>query len=122
MTEPMRDALKLQTEAAAVGFDWNDLAGVWDKLQEEIAELREANSVSHRTEEVGDLLFMIVNLSRHIGVDPMAALHLANAKFTRRFAYVMEHARDLPPVGDPRRLDLMESHWQRAKAIERGAG
>jgi uncharacterized protein YabN with tetrapyrrole methylase and pyrophosphatase domain len=117
----MRDALRLQIEAAAVGFDWNNLAGVWDKLHEEIGELQQAATPPERTEEVGDLLFMIVNLSRHLGVDPIAALHLANAKFTRRFAYVMEHARDLPPIGDPRRLDLMETQWQRAKAIERGA-
>ena len=120
MTEPMRDALRIQNEAAAVGFDWNSLADVWDKLHEEIGEVQEADTGAHRTEEIGDLLFMIVNLARHLGVDPIAALHLANAKFTRRFAYVMEHARDLPPLGDPRRLDQMETQWQRAKAIERG--
>ena len=122
MTEPMRDALKLQIEAANVGFDWNDITGVWDKLEEEIAELREAGNAAERAEEIGDLLFMILNLSRHIGVDPIAALHLANAKFIRRFAYVMDHADELPPLGDPRRLDCMELQWQRAKANERGSG
>jgi uncharacterized protein YabN with tetrapyrrole methylase and pyrophosphatase domain len=121
MTEPMRDALKLQIEAATAGFDWSELSGVWDKLHEEIGELREAKNGSERTEEVGDLLFMIVNLSRHIGVDPIAALHQANAKFTHRFAYVMQHSADLPPLGNPQRLERMEGYWTRAKAIERAA-
>lgn len=119
MTEPMRDALKLQLEAAAVGFDWSDLRSVWDKLLEEVTELREAPDAAGRSEELGDLMFMIVNLSRHLKVDPIGALHLANAKFTHRFAYVMQHAADLPPIGDPRRLEAMESLWVRAKAIER---
>jgi uncharacterized protein YabN with tetrapyrrole methylase and pyrophosphatase domain len=120
MTEPMRDALKLQTDAAGAGFDWNDIAGVWDKLHEEIAELRSAPDQPGRVEELGDLLFMLVNLSRHLGVDPIGALHQANAKFARRFAYIMQHADELPPLGDPRRLDCMETLWQRAKSLERG--
>jgi len=117
--DALREALRLQLDAAAVGFDWNDLAGVWDKLHEEVGELREADGANERREELGDLLFMIANLSRHLGVDPVAALHQANVKFARRFGYVMRHAQDLPPLGDPRRLDAMEALWGRAKMLER---
>jgi uncharacterized protein YabN with tetrapyrrole methylase and pyrophosphatase domain len=122
MSDVLKQALELQLEAAAAGFDWPDTAGVWDKLAEEVDELRAAADAGARTEELGDLLFMIANLSRHLGVDPIAALQAANAKFAQRFAYVMQEAATLPPLGDPRRLEVMEARWQRVKAIERGSG
>lgn len=81
-------ALKLQKRAARVGFDWPETAGVLDKLAEEAAELAEAArdlSQDRIDEEMGDLLFVIANLARHLGVDPEAALRRANARFTRRF-------------------------------------
>src|SRR5277367_2246534 len=82
--EPLCSALAMQIDAATQGFDWDDPAGLWDKLGEEIAELREARDPAGRIEELGDLLFMVVNLARHFGVDPGTALRQANAKFQRR--------------------------------------
>lgn len=119
MSEPLAEALRLQLEAAAEGFDWTDPAGLWDKLAEEIGELQQAPDAANRAEELGDLLFMVVNLSRHLGVDAVAALTAANAKFKRRYAHILEHLDRLPPKGDPARLDRMEALWQEAKRLER---
>jgi uncharacterized protein YabN with tetrapyrrole methylase and pyrophosphatase domain len=121
MTDPdaVAAALRLQELAAAEGFDWTDADGVWDKLAEEVGELRQAADQAQRAEELGDLLFMVVNLSRHLGVAPQAALAAANDKFRRRFAYIMERVAQLPPPGDPRRLDCMEALWRQAKLLEK---
>ena len=115
-------ALRLQTSAAAEGFDWSDQSGLWDKLHEEIAELRDAATAAHRHEELGDLLFMIVNLARHLGLDAPSALAAANAKFERRYAHVRAELATLPPLGDPARLIRMESLWQFAKQLEKKPG
>lgn len=119
MTEPLAEALRLQLAAAAEGFDWTDQAGLWDKLAEEIVELQQAPDAANRAEELGDLLFMVVNLSRHLGVDAVAALAAANAKFSRRYGHVRQHLPELPPLGDPQRLERMEQLWQEAKKLER---
>ncbi len=79
-------AEKLQKRAARVGFDWPDAAGPRDKVSEEIAEVETAPNAASRAEEIGDLLFAVVNWARHLGIDPEAALRAANAKFERRFA------------------------------------
>jgi len=79
-------ANKLQKRAAQVGFDWPDSQGVMDKMQEELRELQQGwNDAAQREEELGDLLFTCVNLARHAGCDPEAALRQANQKFERRF-------------------------------------
>jgi uncharacterized protein YabN with tetrapyrrole methylase and pyrophosphatase domain len=119
MTEPLSEALKLQLAAAAEGFDWTDPAGLWDKLAEEIDELKQAPDARNRQEELGDLLFMVVNLSRHLGVDAVAALAAANAKFGSRFNHILKHLPQLPALGDPLRLQRMETLWQEAKILER---
>ncbi len=119
MTEPLAEALRVQLAAAAEGFDWTDPAGLWDKLAEEIVELQQAPDAANRAEELGDLLFMVVNLSRHLGVDAAAALTAANAKFSRRYAYIQERLSELPPLGDSLRLERMETLWQEAKKLER---
>lgn len=118
MTDPLAEALRLQLEAAKEGFDWTKPQELWDKLAEETGELREAADAAARREELGDLLFMVVNLSRHLGVDPAAALADANAKFSRRYALILEHLAELPALGDPARLERMESLWRQAKALE----
>lgn len=119
MNDPLAEALRLQLQAAAEGFDWSDPAGLWDKLAEEVLELQQAPDAANRAEELGDLLFMVVNLSRHLGVDAAAALAVANAKFGRRYAYILEHLETLPPKSDPSRLGRMEALWQEAKRLER---
>ena len=119
MTGPLDQALRLQLAAAAEGFDWTDPAGLWDKLAEEILELQQAPDAANRAEELGDLLFMVVNLSRHLGIDAAAALTAANAKFSRRYAYIQERLSELPTLGDPLRLERMETLWQEAKKLER---
>ncbi len=103
-------AEKLQKRAARVGFDWPDATGPRAKIDEELAEV-EAASAAEREEEVGDLLFSVVNWARHLGVDPEAALRAANAKFEHRFA-VME-AEDAQFA--ERSLAEKEIAWVRAK-------
>ena len=78
-------AEKLQKRAARTGFDWPDVSGAIDKLQEEILEVQEAQSEAERHDEIGDLLFAAVNVARHKRVDPEQALRDASAKFERRF-------------------------------------
>jgi tetrapyrrole methylase family protein/MazG family protein len=97
-------AFKVQSKAASVGFDWKDAAGAWSKIREELDELEQAiGSASERevNDELGDVLFSMVNVARHLGIDPEAALRDAAAKFRRRFTAMEELAqlRGLP-VGD----------------------
>ena len=105
-------AQKLQKRAAQTGFDWPDVEGAFDKLSEEIQEVRGAKTDMERFEELGDLLFSAVNISRHMGVDAEAALKAANAKFEKRFR-AME---DFAAGGFPElSLDNKEALWRRAK-------
>ena len=105
-------AEKLQKRAARVGFDWPDDSGVYAKITEEIEEVRSAISKVDQEEEIGDLLFSVVNLARHLGVDPEAALRGANSKFDRRFR-AMEAIADgaFPSLS----LADKEALWQVAK-------
>ncbi len=120
-SDALSEALRLQRDAAEHGFDWRHLDELWDKLAEETRELQLAAGESRDAaeDELGDLMFMAVNLARHLQVDPSIALARANAKFVRRFAHVMAGASTLPPLGHPARLDAMERLWQDAKQIER---
>lgn len=105
-------AEKLQKRAARVGFDWPDARGPRAKIDEELIEVEQATTNEARFEEIGDLLFSVVNWARHLGVEPEAALRAANGKFERRFK-AME-AED-PGFAD-RPLAEQEAAWQRAKA------
>lgn len=122
--QPLQRALALQQQAGSLGFDWPEIESLWDKLAEEIAELRAATHISADAmeDELGDVLFMAVNLARRLGVDPSRALARSNAKFARRFEFVMARAETLPPIGDAQRLDAMEARWQQAKQHERRTG
>ncbi|AEG48404.1 MazG family protein [Sphingobium chlorophenolicum L-1] len=105
-------AEKIQKRAARTGFDWPDTVGAIDKVEEELAEVQAAESQADREEEIGDLLFAVVNLARHLKVDPEVALRAANAKFDKRFR-VMEN---LAGGGFPAlSLDEKEALWQQAK-------
>ncbi len=109
-------AQKLQSRAARVGFDWPDINGPRDKITEELAEVAAAEDDAARHEEVGDLLFAVVNYASHLGVDAETALRDANLKFARRFGAMEDRAGgSLSGLS----LDAQEAHWQAVKASER---
>jgi nucleoside triphosphate diphosphatase len=115
-------ALKLQEKAGKVGFDWNDPRAVLAKIREEIDEVEaelDAGRLDLAQAEVGDLLFVVVNLARHLKADPEAALRGANAKFERRFSYIEAAlvARGRAPAQSS--LVEMDALWNEAKAGER---
>jgi ATP diphosphatase len=111
-------AEKLQKRAARTGFDWPDPDGARAKIDEELAEVAAAATPTETEEEVGDLLFAMVNWARKLGIDPEAALRGANAKFERRFRAMEDMAGD---AFAGRSLDDKETLWQAAKAAERSA-
>lgn len=111
-------ALKLQEHAARVGFDWADAEPVLAKIEEEIGELKEAlaeGDTAHAREEYGDVLFALVNLGRHLGLDSEDALRRTNDKFVRRFHHVEDALAARGDSLDAATLDEMESLWQQAK-------
>jgi nucleoside triphosphate diphosphatase len=115
-------AVKLQEKAGKVGFDWNDAHAVLAKLREETAEIEEALAAGDAEGvkgEVGDLLFVVANLARHLSVDPETALRGANAKFERRFAHIEARlgAQGRQPNGAS--LEEMDALWDEAKSLER---
>ncbi len=115
-------AVKLQNRAARVGFDWPSTTEVLDKLVEEAREVVEARDTlgeAALAEEVGDLLFVVANLARHLKVDPEAALRAANAKFTRRFARIEDWLAEGGKRPEDSDLAEMDALWNRAKAEEK---
>lgn len=118
-------AWKLQAKASTVGFDWNDARLVLDKIREETAEIDEALAGGDKgaiKEEIGDLLFVIANLARHIDADPEACLKAANAKFERRFAGIEAALEQQGRKAGDATLDELEALWQQVKRAERTAG
>ncbi|OYX68498.1 MAG: nucleoside triphosphate pyrophosphohydrolase [Rhizobiales bacterium 32-66-11] len=116
-------ALKLQEKAGRVGFDWNDARQVLAKIREEtdeVSEALDAGGPDAIKDEIGDLLFALVNLARHAGVDPEAALRGTNEKFTRRFAFVEDQLAARGRTPKAASLDEMEALWVAAKGVERG--
>ena len=114
-------AYKLQKRAAKVGFDWEEFEGIKEKLIEELSEIEEELKRGDRKkieEEVGDFLFMAVNLARFLGVHPEIALRRANEKFERRFRYMERKAKERGKELKEMSLDEMESLWQEAKGKE----
>jgi ATP diphosphatase len=118
-------AVKLQQRAAGAGFTWPDPQPVLDKLAEEVDEVRAefANGAdpARLQDEIGDVLFVVVNLARHAGVDFSQALRHANAKFERRFRQMEQLATAEGGAFGERTLEEQEQLWQRAKALERKA-
>jgi ATP diphosphatase len=115
-------AVKLQKRAARVGFDWPTTDEVLDKLREEMAELVEARDTLTEVEvaeEMGDLLFVMANLARHMGVDPEAALRGANAKFTRRFGKIEDWLAEAGKTPAQSDLAEMDGLWNRARAEDK---
>ena len=119
-------AFSIQERSAKAGFDWQagDLTPLWDKIREEMDELRRAIEVGltdEIEEEMGDLLFAVVNLSRHIGVNPEEALNKANEKFSRRFRIIEENVEKSGRGWSEYTLDELEELWQEAKERLRGS-
>lgn len=112
-------AQKLQKRASRAGFDWSETAPVFDKVQEELDELREAVSEGDQravAEETGDLLFAMVNLARHVKVDAEAALRVGNGKFERRFRYIEQRLAASGARVEQTDLEQLDRLWDEAKA------
>ncbi|MEO0498250.1 MAG: nucleoside triphosphate pyrophosphohydrolase [Pseudomonadota bacterium] len=115
-------AEKIQNKVAKIGFDWDDPALVLDKLEEEIAEARDALAEGSKADvagEIGDVLFTLVNLARHVDVDPEDALRGCNRKFSRRFAHIERGLLGQNISLEDATLPQMEALWQEAKKAER---
>lgn len=114
----LQRAAKLQKRAASVGFDWNDPVSVLDKVQEELDELREAvhsGEKSRQSEELGDLVFTCVNLSRHLKVDVEQSVRGSNGRFEQRFRDLERQARTSGESTDSVPMETLERWWQQAK-------
>lgn len=115
---------RLAQKAAGVGFDWPDVEGVTAKIEEELGELREVLSTAGELDteelasELGDLLFAVANLARHLGIDPEGALARTNRKFRRRFAHIEASLAAAGRSLEDADLEEMERLWQRAKRCE----
>lgn len=116
-------AVALQAKAGTVGFDWNDARTVLDKIREETNEVEEtlgaAVGEDERIDEIGDLLFAVANLARHMKVDPEIALRRANAKFERRFRFIEARLAEQNRTPAQSNLDEMDGLWNAAKAAEK---
>ena len=114
----LMEAHQLSTKAARVGFDWRAADEIFAKLHEELDELRAAmqeTDAAHIREELGDVLFVIVNLARHLQVEPETALKSANRKFRRRFQHIEQTLRERGQEFSDVTIDEMEAIWQAAK-------
>jgi MazG family protein len=121
----LMEAFQLTTKVSRVGFDWPDVASLVEKLDEEVRELKAelaAGDGGRAAEEVGDLLFVLVNVARRLGQDPESALRAANRKFRRRFRHVEDRLRDKGRTPSDATLAEMETLWQQAKLREGGRG
>jgi len=109
---------EIQRRVAQMGFDWEDIDGIIEKLAEEISELKQADSQERRAQEFGDLLFTLANIARRLGVDSEAALREANKRFYHRFSYMEEvcHQRGLSLGELP--FDEQNALWEEAKKVE----
>jgi tetrapyrrole methylase family protein/MazG family protein len=124
----LMEAHQISTKVARVGFDWKNVEEIFDKLHEELDELRDAIQTHANTndeedhakvrEEVGDLLFVITNIARRLNVEPEAALKLSNRKFRRRFNFIEKELRDQNRGFDDVSIDDLEELWQEAKRSE----
>ncbi|OQX29777.1 MAG: nucleoside triphosphate pyrophosphohydrolase [Spirochaeta sp. LUC14_002_19_P3] len=118
---PLNRALKLQKKAAKKGFDWPDMNGPLQKIQEELRELTDLveqdkpASPERREEELGDLLFSIVNYARHLGIDPALALSRSSLKFEQRFRHVEQQMNHNAIPMAPENLAVMDTYWEEAK-------
>ncbi|MDT4967599.1 MAG: nucleoside triphosphate diphosphatase [Acidobacteriota bacterium] len=121
----LMEAHQLSTKAARVGFDWTQIKDIFEKLEEEVEELKAAIEAHHDSkdedahehvrEEIGDLLFVVTNIARRLNIEPEAALKLTNRKFRKRFNYIERKLVEQDRKFEETNLDEMESLWQEAK-------
>ena len=115
-------AYKIQSKAAKVGFDWQDIEPVWDKVQEELGEFQEALASGDKVaaeKELGDVLFAIVNYARHHKIEPEVALEGTNNRFTSRFLYVEDQVHNSGKNWQDFTLDELDEFWNEAKKLEK---
>jgi len=115
------EASEIQKKAHKVGFDWDDTEGIYEKIQEEVLEVKEAvqeNNKIHTTKEIGDLLFSVVNLARKLKVDPELALHSSNLKFRNRFNEVASLCKEKDIPMDKEHFAAMDEVWSEVKKNE----
>ena len=114
---PLDRAWKLQKKAAKAGFDWPDMTGVTGKIREELEEVQAAadNPREKLEEELGDLLFSVINLCRYLAIEPSIALRRTNSKFTERFKYVERKMKENALEMNRENLDTMDCYWNEAK-------
>jgi len=110
---------EIQRRVAQVGFDWEDVDGVIDKLAEEVSEFKQAESQEHREREFGDILFTLVNIARRLGVDLESALREANRRFYQRFTYMEEVCRQRGANLGELSFDEQNTLWEEAKRKEK---
>ena len=115
---PLERAYKIQKKAAKVGFDWTHIDSVWDKIEEELKESRDAFDAKDGDElesEIGDLLYSVINLARFSGIDPTVALQRTNEKFSHRFRHVEKRMKEegLPLAHE--QMAAMDRFWEEAK-------
>jgi len=114
---PTERAYALQKKAAKIGFDWQDKEGVISKIKEELDEVQQAigKDDSHLEEELGDLLFAVINLCRFLKIEPSVALRRTNAKFVNRFKYIEKKMKETEQEMKKENLDIMDGYWNEAK-------
>jgi ATP diphosphatase len=113
-------AISLQQEAAKFGFDWPELGLVIDKLDEEVGELKQAidsGDLTHISDELGDVLFVCLNIARHLKIEAEMSLRHTNQKFIRRFDYVKQQMQASDIKMNQQALDHMEAFWQQSKSV-----
>lgn len=127
--DALRDSWEIQENASALGFDWPDISGVFDKVQEELGEVRhawDAGDREHARRELGDLLFATVNLARFLDADAGAELARANERFTKRFTLLKEEAQRQGLILQHCSLKELDVIWEMVKdglaESERAAG
>ena len=121
----LMEAHQISTKVARVGFDWKNVEEIFEKMREELDELREAIKAHADTndeedhakvrEEIGDLLFVITNIARRLNVEPEAALKLSNRKFRKRFGFIEKRLREQEIKFDETTIEVLEELWQEAK-------
>lgn len=117
---PLEKAYKLQKKAAKVGFDWQNINDIWEKVHEEIDEVKHAENVSfdELEAEIGDLIFAVVNIARAYKIDPAIALQRTNNKFTRRFHFIENNMKKIHKDLCSENFNLMDFFWDKAKVSE----